>query len=200
MPTLSLTPNCPARRLTSILLCACVCVCLRTRPQSDNEQHMFFHSLRSRKKPHAPITTEVLAPVEAFPAVACSLVASCYAVQKEAARILPPSELGASPGTCSSLLPNISYGLLLTSYLVFGCCVSSYKHRMRGRDPYQGTVFLIWVIWLGLVGRGAGWKLDAILVGMTPWALVVAMLSSYFGHASARWLVSRRKIHVVSLV
>ncbi|KAI0817706.1 hypothetical protein GGR55DRAFT_34836 [Xylaria sp. FL0064] len=175
------------------------CACVRTRHHSDSEQQMFLHSIQSREKPYAPITTGVSAPVEALPAVACSLVASYYAIQREAARSLPPSELGTSSGTSSLLLPNISHGLLLMSYLVFGCCVSSYKHRMRGRDPCQGAVFLGWVVWLGLVGRGVGWKADTILLGMIPWALVVAMLSSYFGHASARWLVSRRKNYGMNL-
>ncbi|KAI0974225.1 hypothetical protein F4678DRAFT_421818 [Xylaria arbuscula] len=146
-----------------------------------------------RNKPYVLIRAGVLGPVEAIPAAACSLIASCYTIQKEP--IVPVDDFGTLIRITSSLFPDIGHGLLFVSCLVFGCCVSSYKHRMQRREPYQGAVFLMWVTWVGLVARGYGSDRDTVIVGIIPWALVAAMLSSYLGHA----LLSRRKVDVMTL-
>jgi hypothetical protein len=71
---------------------------------------------------------------------------------------------------------------------------------MRWREPYQGTVFLTWMTWIGLVGLRAGCEAGTVFVGMLPWALIAAMLSSHFGHACAHWLLSRSKADTTTLV
>ncbi|KAI1310456.1 hypothetical protein F5Y03DRAFT_346315 [Xylaria venustula] len=160
----------------------------------DSEQQMPSRSLHThtqnnyhRNKPYALIKARGLGPVEAIPAAACSLITSCYAVRKE-----PPVP---ADGTISSLLPDTNYSLLFVSCLVFGCCVSSYKHRMQRREPYQGIVFFMWVTWVGLAARSYGSDRDTVIVGIIPWALVAAMLSSYLGHA----LLSKREIDIKTL-
>ncbi|KAI0411186.1 hypothetical protein F5X98DRAFT_357721 [Xylaria grammica] len=157
--------------------------------QFDGERMLFrpFHTYNSRPKPHA-LTTTVSAPVETIPAVACSLVTTYYTIQKE--RVVPTHEFHII----------LSHGLLLVCYVALGCCVSSYRHRARGQEPYQAISFLIWIAWVGLVGLGAGCEVDTVLVGMIPWAFVAAMLSGYFGYMSGQWLTLKRKIDAAALV
>ncbi|KAI0541170.1 hypothetical protein GGR58DRAFT_58460 [Xylaria digitata] len=172
-------------------------------PAQFNRKRMFFHPFRtyeSRQKPHVLTQAGGSAPVEALPATACSLVTTYYTVQKEVVRVVPAQKFGTIFRTISPLPSSISHGMLLVSCLVLGCCVSSYRHRMQGREPYQGIFFLVWIVWVSLVGLGAGCEVDTVVVGMVPWALVAAMLSSYFGHTGGQWLMLRRKLDATTLV
>ncbi|KAI8632577.1 hypothetical protein F5Y19DRAFT_368827 [Xylariaceae sp. FL1651] len=146
----------------------------------------------------ASATPKFLELVEVVPSVVCSFFATSYVVSKEAA--LPLSTFDF-PRISHIVFPaHVPHGLLLGSCLVLGCCVSSYRHRMREREPYQGVVFLIWTVWSVLVGWRAGCKPDTVLLGMVPWALIAAMLSSYLGHVSVYWLLSRSKSDIATVV
>ncbi|KAI8954864.1 hypothetical protein F4801DRAFT_454078 [Xylaria longipes] len=156
---------------------------------------MFFHSsfksYISCGNSYALTTPPGWGPVEIIPAATFSLVATCYAVQKEVP-VSSTNNVHSVVVGISSLLPSISHGLLLVSCLGFGCCVSLYRYRTWEREPYQGIIFLVWIAWVGLVGLGVGREIDTVLVAMVPWALIAAMLTSYFGHASAQRPLSRK--------
>ncbi|KAI0401242.1 hypothetical protein F4802DRAFT_435929 [Xylaria palmicola] len=147
---------------------------------------------RLRRHPYGLTTPAVSGPLEIVPAAACSLVATCYVIQRER---VPPS----THERRTLLGADISHGLLLASCIVLGCCVSSYRHRMRESEPYWGTVLLFWIASVVLLGLGVGCEIDTVLVAMLPWALVAAMLTSYVGRVSAQRLMSKRKAHAAVL-
>lgn len=172
----------------------------------------FSCSYKFRRSPHALTTPSVWGPVEIIPAAACSLGVTCYAFRGEIAvddalptrdriikgligvqRVSLTYELHETSRSIPLLPSGISHALLLLSYMVLACCVSSYRHRLRRREPYQGIVFLVWIAWASLVGFAAGCEVDTVLVAIAPWALTAGMLSSYLGHESARWLLLRHR-------
>ncbi|KAI1178699.1 hypothetical protein F4777DRAFT_58007 [Nemania sp. FL0916] len=128
-------------------------------------------------------------PIEVIPATACSLVVTCYAAQKEI--MVPWAHEFSTRSRTSFFLPSeINHELLLASCIALGCCASSYTYRTRGREPYQGAIFLIWVVLISLIGLATGYDVEPVLIVTAPWALIAAMLSSYLGHMSARQLLS----------
>ncbi|GAW25162.1 hypothetical protein SAMD00023353_0202270 [Rosellinia necatrix] len=157
--------------------------------------HSVLHAYRPRGIPYA-----LIAPVEIIPATGCSLVATYYAVQIEGARALAAYQFHKILRVGPPSAAGVGHDLLLASCLVLGCSVSSYRHRMRGREPYQGAIFLGWIVWVGLVGLGAGCEVGTVLAAMLPWALVAAMLSSYWGHLGAKRLFWRPKVDVATLI
>ncbi|KAI1501804.1 hypothetical protein F5X99DRAFT_381734 [Biscogniauxia marginata] len=130
--------------------------------------------------------------VELIPAVASSLVTTCYILQEESPSLPFPDSDDVSIAR-SIFIKNTSPGLVLGSCLVLGCCLSSYAHRRRRQDQYQTTVFAVWVVWAILVSWRVGFSADMIALGVVPWALCVAMLSSMLGHSLMRWRRLRRK-------
>ncbi|KAI1376255.1 hypothetical protein F4677DRAFT_86303 [Hypoxylon crocopeplum] len=137
--------------------------------------------------------------VELVPAIACSFVTTSYIVQTESMLDnLPPNIDSFSQNIIRIIRPNfskiISPRLALGSCLVLGCCLSSYTHRRRDYDQCQAVVFITWIAWAICVGRGIGATANLVTLGIVPWATCAAILSSFFGHAGARWF-SKRETH-----
>jgi predicted MFS family arabinose efflux permease len=84
-----------------------------------------------------------------------------------------------------------SPGLLLGACVVLGCCLSSYYQRRREQDTYLTLVFLAWIALVVCVARGAGSSADIAMLGMVPWALCAAMLSSSMLHVVLGWLTDK---------
>ncbi|KAI0842917.1 hypothetical protein F5Y06DRAFT_76667 [Hypoxylon sp. FL0890] len=130
---------------------------------------------------------------ELVPAIACSFVTTSYIAQIESARdnisrnVDSPTEM-IFHIIRLDFLKNISPGLALGSCLVLGCCLSSYAHRRRDHDQFQVFVFVIWITWAVCIGWGTGATANRVTLGIVPWASCAAMLSSFFGHAGARWV------------
>ncbi|KAI1106645.1 hypothetical protein F4804DRAFT_6622 [Jackrogersella minutella] len=160
--------------------------------------------------------------VELAPAIACSFVTTVYIVHAESAReelatnfdvrayfffiaLWPTSTLTGYTSifqftsqivyhiTRYDFLRHISPGLALGSCLLLGCSLSSYVHRRRDQDQYQVFVFVIWVTWAICIGWGVGVSANRVTLGIVPWASCAAILSSFFGHAGARWVSGRGK-------
>ncbi|KAI1406834.1 hypothetical protein F5Y13DRAFT_183878 [Hypoxylon sp. FL1857] len=134
--------------------------------------------------------------VELLPAIACSFVTTSYIAQAESA----PEDISRNVDSPTQMiyhiirfdfLKNVSPGLALGSCLVLGCCLSSYVHRRRDHDQYQVIVFVIWITWAVCIGWGIGATANRVTLGIVPWASCAAMLSSFFGHAGARWVSTR---------
>ncbi|RYP65254.1 hypothetical protein DL769_006366 [Monosporascus sp. CRB-8-3] len=155
--------------------------------------------------PRSAVLKVVSELAELVPAVICSFVSTAYVLRVEQAGPLDSDDTIFPPLTpadrfFAGALPRLDFltrpsgGLMLGSCLVLGCCLSSYTHRRRGRDPYQPLVFTAWAAWAACVGLGVGCSADVIMLGLVPWALCAAVLSSYLGHAAAaRWLAARRR-------
>ncbi|RYO83003.1 hypothetical protein DL766_005544 [Monosporascus sp. MC13-8B] len=155
--------------------------------------------------PRSAVLKVVSELTELIPAVLCSFVSTAYVLRAEQAGPLDSDNAVSPPPTPSDrffagssprldFLTRPSGGLMLGSFLVLGCCLSSYTHRRRGRDPYQPLVFTAWAAWAACVGLGVGCSADMIMLGLVPWALCAAVLSSYLGHvAAARWLAVRHR-------
>ncbi|OTB14356.1 hypothetical protein K445DRAFT_136759 [Daldinia sp. EC12] len=146
---------------------------------------------------------------ELFPAVTCSFLTTCYIVRAESPRedflINIDSHIRSLLGAVriDLLLQNVPPGLALVSCLVLGCCLSSYTHRRRDRDPYQPLVFAAWILWAMFIGWGTGISASVVTLGVIPWASCAAMLSSFFGHVGARWVSNKersRGIYAISVV
>lgn len=80
-----------------------------------------------------------------------------------------------------------SPGVMLTSCLVLGCCISSFLYRHHGADAYQAPVFASALVGSVVVGHMAGASVYMVLLGYMPWALCTAMFLSTLGHAMLRW-------------
>ncbi|RYP54735.1 hypothetical protein DL768_000559 [Monosporascus sp. mg162] len=157
------------------------------------------------RDPRSAVLKVVSELAELIPAILCSFVSTAYVLRVEQAgpldsddAVFPPLThrdrffAGALPHL--DFLPKPSGGLMLGSCLVLGCCLSSYTHRRGGRDPYQPLVFMAWAAWAACIGLGFGCSADMVMLGLLPWALCAAVLSSYLGHAAvARWLAARRR-------
>ncbi|KAI0136154.1 hypothetical protein F4776DRAFT_654909 [Hypoxylon sp. NC0597] len=135
---------------------------------------------------------------ELVPAIACSFVTTSYIAQAESAREDISGNVDSSIQMILHImrldfLKDISPGLALGSCLVLGCCLSSYAHRRRDHDQYQAVVFVIWITWAICIGWGIGVSANRVTLGIVPWASCAAMLSSFFGHAGARWVSTRNK-------
>lgn len=135
---------------------------------------------------------------ELVPAIACSFVTTSYISQAESAREDISGNVDSSIQMILHImrldfLKDISPGLALGSCLVLGCCLSSYAHRRRDHDQYQAVVFVIWITWAVCIGWGIGVSANRVTLGIVPWASCAAMLSSFFGHAGARWVSTRNK-------
>lgn len=81
-----------------------------------------------------------------------------------------------------------SPGVMFTSSLILGCCVSSFLYRHQNDDPYQALVFTSAIVGSVVVGQIAGADIDLMLLGFVPWALCTAMFLSVGGHALLRWM------------
>lgn len=141
--------------------------------------------------------------VELVPAVACSFIATSYIVQKESTQINfsivdPPSQI-IFRIIQFDFIRNVSPGLALGSCLVLGCCLSSYTHRRRDQDRYQAIVFIVWIVWAVCVGLRVGASANMVSLGLVPWTLCAAMLSSFLGHAGARWYSTRDRCECASV-
>lgn len=93
----------------------------------------------------------------------------------------------------SSVYLNPSPGVMFTSSLVLGCCVSSFLYRHQNDDPYQALVFASAIVGSVMFGQFAGADLDLLLLGFVPWALCTAMFLSVCGHALLRWMGTRSR-------
>ncbi|KAI5867049.1 hypothetical protein GGS23DRAFT_303028 [Durotheca rogersii] len=155
-----------------------------------------------RPRPDRWLPEELSLPelTELIPAIACSSITTSYIARIES--VLDNSadaNSHPSPGQVlirvmsSEVLWHASPGLALGSCLVLGCCLSSYAHRRRDQDQYQTIVFAIWIVWAVWVGWGIGTSADVVTLGIVPWALCAAMLSSFVGHLGARWLATRAR-------
>lgn len=91
------------------------------------------------------------------------------------------------------LITNPGPETVLGSCLAMGCCLSLYAHQRQERDRYQSVVFLVLVTWAVMLGKRLGASPNMVALGYVPWALCVAMLLSYVGHALARGVSGRRK-------
>ncbi|KAL2271124.1 hypothetical protein VTJ83DRAFT_495 [Remersonia thermophila] len=79
-------------------------------------------------------------------------------------------------------------GLVLFACLMFGCCVSSFVHRRRGRDRFQAFVYLVVLGSAALVGYSLTADAHLVLLGCFPWATCAAMVISMAGHGLYRCL------------
>ncbi|KAI1441201.1 hypothetical protein F5Y02DRAFT_313506 [Annulohypoxylon stygium] len=136
--------------------------------------------------------------VELVPAIACSFVTTCYIVQEESSRDEISTDTDSPVQTIFHIIrinfpKHVSPGLALGSCLVLGCCLSSYAHRRRDQDQYQVIIFVIWIIWAVCIGWGIGASANKVTLGIVPWVSCAAMISSFFGHAGARWVSGREK-------
>ncbi|KAI0898647.1 hypothetical protein F4806DRAFT_459137 [Annulohypoxylon nitens] len=136
--------------------------------------------------------------VELVPAIACSFVTTCYIVQEESSRDKISTDTDSPVQTIFHIIrinfpKHVSPGLALGSCLVLGCCLSSYAHRRRDQDQYQVIIFVIWIIWAVCIGWGIGASANKVTLGIVPWVSCAAMISSFFGHAGARWVSAREK-------
>ncbi|RYP03523.1 hypothetical protein DL764_005078 [Monosporascus ibericus] len=157
------------------------------------------------RDPRSAVLQVVSELAELIPAVLCSFVSTAYVLRAEQAGPLDSDDTIFPPLTpwdrfFAGALPRLDFltrpsgGLMLGSCLVLGCCLSSYTHRRRSRDPYQPLVFMAWAAWAACIGLGFGCNADMVMLGLLPWALCAAVLSSYLGHAAAaRWLAARRR-------
>ncbi|KAL2165244.1 hypothetical protein VTH06DRAFT_540 [Thermothelomyces fergusii] len=84
-----------------------------------------------------------------------------------------------------------SPGLMLSSCLVFGCCVSSFTYRRQDQDPLQLLVYLVILGCAALIGYAAGAHPYLILLGYLPWATCTAMAISISSHGAYRYLKSK---------
>ncbi|KAI0021015.1 hypothetical protein F4780DRAFT_308097 [Xylariomycetidae sp. FL0641] len=131
----------------------------------------------------SPRRTSVLTELaELAPAVACSIINTSYISERQSASS-PPT----FPYVHSSPI------LVVGACVVLGCCVSSYTYRRRQQDQYQTTVFVVAIAWALCVGLAVGCSADMILLAMVPWAINMAIFSSFLGHAAVRWLSMRPK-------
>ncbi|KAI6088805.1 hypothetical protein F4821DRAFT_82424 [Hypoxylon rubiginosum] len=135
--------------------------------------------------------------VELFPAIACSFVTTSYIIQKESTQGFPSQVIFRI--IHFDFIRNVSPGLALGSCLVLGCCLSSYTHRRRDQDQYQAIVFIVWIVWAICIGLRVGASANMVTLGVVPWGSCAAMLSSFFGHAGARWFSTRGKRDCVSV-
>ncbi|KAI5927674.1 hypothetical protein F4810DRAFT_275606 [Camillea tinctor] len=143
-------------------------------------------SIHSRRYSSKSTLLEI---AELVPAIACSFVTTSYILSEES----PSSPYPISDQLSivrSIFLSNTPPGLVLGSCLILGCCVSSYTYARRERDPYQITIFVVWIIWAVCVGWKVGCSVDMITLGILPWALCIAMLNNSAGHAAMRWHLS----------
>ncbi|OTB02330.1 hypothetical protein M426DRAFT_322762 [Hypoxylon sp. CI-4A] len=136
--------------------------------------------------------------VELVPAIACSLITTTYITQTESTTGDLSTDINSPSQSIFHIvwvdfLRDIPPGVALGSCLVLGCCLSSYVHRRRDQDQYQVIVFIIWVSWAICIGWGIGVSANRVMLGIMPWATCAAMLSSFFGHAAARWVSVRER-------
>lgn len=139
------------------------------------------HSLKACRLRSAPVAVELI------PAIGCSFITTVY-TQRATSRDYAnaPNVLDVSRRSFVDLSP--SPGVMFTSSLVLGCCVSSFLYRHQKDDSYQALVFTSAIIGSVVVGQIAGADLDLILLGFLPWALCTAMFLSVCGHALLRWM------------
>ncbi|KAI1465713.1 uncharacterized protein F4812DRAFT_461407 [Daldinia caldariorum] len=139
----------------------------------------------------------------------CSFFTTCYIVSAESLRedlLINIDSHGQNllrAVRLDLLLKNVPPGLALGSCLILGCCLSSYTHRRRDRDPYQPLVFAAWIIWAVFIGWGTGISANVVTLGVIPWASCAAMLSSFFIHVGARWVTNRERcqgVYALSVV
>lgn len=154
-----------------------------------------------------------LVTAELIPAIGCSFMTTVY-TQRAPSRVRARScPLNCDPrtradylgqaqsdasaqdvldGSCLRLVHlQPSPGVMFTSCLVLGCCVSSFLYRHHNDDPYQALVFTSAIVGSVVVGQIAGADLNLILLGFVPWALCTAMFLSVCGHATLRWMGAR---------
>ncbi|KAI2782327.1 hypothetical protein F4815DRAFT_31762 [Daldinia loculata] len=166
--------------------------CRSFGPPGNQVYHQQY-ILPSRRKPSLSELAELV------PAVTCSFLTTCYIVRAESARedflvnIDSYSQSLLRAVRLDLLLKNVPPGLALGSCLVLGCCLSSYTHRRRDRDPYQPVVFAAWIVWAVCIGWGTGISANVVTLGIVPWASCAAMLSSFIGHVGARWVSNRER-------
>ncbi|KAI1338485.1 hypothetical protein F5Y15DRAFT_118600 [Xylariaceae sp. FL0016] len=183
-------------------------------------QHSLFHSCEPSSEwaslPQRPLRLSVIAElIEFVPATACSLVATSYMYHEDASAVDSPLEpagliraktdgLQSSQTWLSLLQPNFlsppAPGLVLGSCLVLGCSLSSYMHRRRDQDCFQSAIVATWALWAVCVGWSAGCDADMIILGILPWALSMAMPSSLLVHVGGRWLSSRERSVIGTVV
>jgi hypothetical protein len=100
----------------------------------------------------------------------------------------------------SNLIPEVlgepSSALMLASYLVLGCAVSSFLHRRNGKDGQQATVFMLFAVSAATIGRALGASANMITLGLVPWALCTAMTCSFVGHSVGRFVNARHAVAV----
>ncbi|KAI0593373.1 hypothetical protein F4775DRAFT_578160 [Biscogniauxia sp. FL1348] len=146
------------------------------------------HSIHSRRYSRKSTLLEI---AELVPAVACSFVTTSYVLQEESPPSLYPLSDQVSIAR-SIFIIHTSPGLVLSSCLILGCCLSSYTYGRREQDHYQLAVFAVWVIWAVCVGWKVGCSADMITLGIVPWTFCIAMLSSSALHAAMRRNLSRK--------
>ncbi|KAI1082965.1 hypothetical protein F5B20DRAFT_491901 [Whalleya microplaca] len=140
----------------------------------------------------SPLELKMLEIAELLAALSCSCVTTSYIIQEES---------GSPPSLIQNILcvlrvdlrTIISPGPVLGSCLVLGCSLSSYMNRRRRQDGYQIVVFVIWIAWAICVGWGTGASADMVTLGVVPWALCAAMLSSFAARAAFLWLENRER-------
>jgi hypothetical protein len=108
---------------------------------------------------------------------------------------------GQEVSTCSAVdfLLHPSAALVLSSCLLFGCCVASFFYRRRTMDPWQGLVFVVFIAWAAAVGYGVGASANLIVLGFLPWATCAAMLVSMLVQSLTRSVRSRRSARKIQM-
>lgn len=176
---------------------------------------MFAKSMRAAEESSArystndcPLQSSPIA-IELIPAIGCSFITTAY-TQRTAGCVCANCFLDFETRIKADLLGSTqnhldastqdalhvsrlkllylgpSSGVMFTSCLVLGFCVSSFIYRHQKDDQYQALVFTSAIVGSVISGKIAGAGLNLILLGFLPWSLCTAMFLSICGHALLR--------------
>ncbi len=76
---------------------------------------------------------------------------------------------------------------MLGACILLGCAVSSFAYRRQEHDNYQTLIFILYITSGTAFGAWLGVTANVIMLGLIPWALCMAMISSVAVH----WIVRR---------
>jgi hypothetical protein len=164
--------------------------CSRQIPYQPTKQALS----RPRNAPpqkHCPVPT-LATCWEIILAIFCSLICSAYALHHEdrdptvkTSDVDVQLPLGNTEHFEWILDP--SPVVMLGACILLGCAFSSFAYRRQEQDKYQTSIFILAITSGIAFGAWLGVTTNVIMLGLIPWALCMAMISSIAVH----WVVRR---------